>query len=136
MSSVLCRLRWVTAAVWVWSWYTMFLEIVRWNARDACAALQRDADPGHRTNGEAGSSSQGAIRVLLRGPSALCVRRPGRSRAPTHAVTGCLSDPCLLRSISGHVVVTLQAEGSPATSGRSGRVIERALFAQEVRPAT
>ena len=30
MSSVLRGLRWVAAAVWAWSWYTMWLEIVRW----------------------------------------------------------------------------------------------------------
>ena len=43
MSSVLCRLRWVTAAVWVWSWYTMFLEIVRW--KHVTPALRFNATP-------------------------------------------------------------------------------------------
>lgn len=43
MYSVLRRLRWVAAAVWVWSWYTMFLEIVRW--KHVTPALRFNATP-------------------------------------------------------------------------------------------
>lgn len=62
---------------------TMRQLLLRGRTRDADVAFQRASDPRHRTGGEAGTPSQGVVRVLLRGPGAVCLRRPGAAGAPT-----------------------------------------------------
>ena len=37
------RLRWIGCAVWAWSWYTMYLEIFRW--QHVTRALRFDSTP-------------------------------------------------------------------------------------------
>ena len=53
----------ISGAAWVWSWYTVYLEIHRWKHVPLVPVQPETADPGHHHPAPARPSDQGALRL-------------------------------------------------------------------------
>jgi len=53
----------ISGAAWVWSWYTMYLEIHRWKHVPLVPVQPETADPGHHHPAPARPSAQGGLFV-------------------------------------------------------------------------